>query len=214
MSSLKPLVFLVILLFGAAQASDINVKVIALFSGKAMLQVNGQQKIVKQGETFEGVLLKSASGRGAVVEIDGEEQKLGLNQSIAAGNYKKREQANLKIFPDAIGMYFVDGDINDQRTKFLVDTGATFVTISGDKAKQLGVDYTKGRPASAQTAASVVNAWVVKLDSVSIGGIEIRNVDAMVIPGSHPQEVLLGNSFLKHTSMVRAGQVLEISKRF
>lgn len=202
------------MLFGSAQAAEVSIKVIALFSGKAMLQVNGQQKIVRQGETFEGVLLKSASGRGAVVEFEGEEKKLGLNQSIAAGNYKKRERANLKIYPDDIGMYFVEGSINDQPTKFLVDTGATFVTFSGAKARRLGVDYTKGQRSSAQTAASVVNTWLVKLESVSIGGIEIRNIDAMVIPGDHPKEVLLGNSFLNHTSMVRAGQVLEITKRF
>ena len=199
---------------GSVHASDVSVKVIALFSGKAMLQVNGQQKILKNGEIFEGVLLKSASGRGAVVEIGGEEKKLRLNQSIAAGNYKKRDLANLKIYPDAVGMYFVKGRINDQSTNFLVDTGATFVTISGDKARRLGVDYTRGHRSSAQTAAAVVTAWLVKLESVSVGGIEIRDVDAMVIPGNHPEEVLLGNSFLRHTSMVRAAQVLEISKRF
>ena len=196
MSRLKPLVFLFFILFGSAQASEVSIKVIALFSGKAMLQVNGQQKIVKKGETFEGVMLKSASGRGAVVEVEGKEKKLGLNQSIAAGNYKKPERANLKIYPDAIGMYFVEGSINDQPTKFLVDTGATFVTISGDKARQLGVDYTKGHRSSAQTAASVVTAWLVKLELVSIGGIEIRNVDAMVLRKDLDQS-LLGMSFLR-----------------
>lgn len=208
-----PVCVLLIAVFGTASATDINVKVIALFSGKAMLQVNGQRKIVSNGETFEGVLLKSASGRGAVVEIEGEEMKLGLNQSIA-GNFKRPERTNLKIYPDEIGMYFVRGKINNQSTQFLVDTGATFVTISGKKAKALGVDYRKGQRSSAQTAASVVTAWLVKLDSVNVGGIEVRNVDAMVIPGSHPSDVLLGNSFLSHTSMERAGQVLEIRKRF
>jgi aspartyl protease family protein len=206
-------IVLLVAIFGAASATEINVKVIALFSGKAMLQVNGEQKIVSNGETFEGVLLKSASGRGAVVEIDGEEMKLGLNQSIA-GNFKKPERTNLKIYPDEVGMYFVRGKINDRTTDFLVDTGATFVTLSGRKASSLGVDYRKGQRSSAQTAASVVTAWLVRLDSVTVGGILVRNVDAMVIPGNHPTEVLLGNSFLSHTSMERAGQVLEIRKRF
>ncbi len=206
-------VFLLLAVFALASATEVSVKVIALFSGKAMLQVNGEQKIVSNGETFNGVLLKSSSGRGAVVEIDGEEMKLGLNQSIA-GNFKRPERSHLKIYPDEIGMYFVKGKINEQPTGFLVDTGATFVTISGKKAKSLGVDYSKGQRSSAQTAASVVTAWLVKLDSVSIGDILVRNVDAMVIPGNHPSEVLLGNSFLSHTSMQRAGQVLEIKKRF
>ena len=207
------LLFLLTAIFGLGQTAELSVKVIALFTGKAMLQVNGKQKIVSQGETFEGVLLKSATGRGAVVVIDGKESELGLNQSIA-GNYKKPERANLRIYPDNIGMYFVKGKINKQATDFLVDTGATFVTLSGKKASALGIDYLSGKPAQAQTASALVKAWQIKLKSVSIGGILLRDVDAIVIPGDQPHEVLLGNSFLKHTSIHRAGQVLEIKKRF
>ena len=207
------LLLLILLLPGLVQAAEINVKVIALFSGKAMLQVNGKQKIVNQGETFEGVLLKSASGRGAVVVIDGKETSLNLNQSIA-GNFKKPERANLRIYPDNVGMYTVEGKINKQATRFLVDTGATFVTMSGNKARALGIDYQRGQSAQAQTASAVVQAWQINLDTVSIGGILVRDVDAIVIPGDQPFEVLLGNSFLKHTSLHRAGQVLEIKKRF
>lgn len=207
------LLLLTLLLPGLVLATEINVKVIALFSGKAMLQVNGKQKIVSQGETFEGVLLQSASGRGAIVVIDGKETSLNLNQSIA-GNFKKPERNNLRIYPDDIGMYSVDGKINKQATRFLVDTGATFVTLSGKKARALGIDYKAGQPAQAQTASAVVRAWQVKLKTVSIGGILVRDVDAIVIPGDQPFEVLLGNSFLRHTSIHRAGQVLEIKKRF
>ena len=51
---------------GIAIADDVKVKVIALFANKALLQVGNQQKVVNKGEIFEGVLLQSASGRGAV----------------------------------------------------------------------------------------------------------------------------------------------------
>ena len=94
-----------------AVAADTGVKVIALFSDKALLQIGDEQKIVRKGETFEGVLLESASGRGAVVVIDGKRVKLGLNQSIA-GNFKKPDRSSLKIYPDRIGMYYVKGAIN------------------------------------------------------------------------------------------------------
>lgn len=195
-------------------AADTSIKVIALFSDKALLLINGKQKIVKKGETFEGVLLKSASGRGAVVVVDGVEKKLGLNQSIA-GNFKKPERSNLKIYPDSLGMYFVNGKINGQTTKFLVDTGASFVVMSGDKAKKLKIDYRNtGKIGQAQTAASIVTVWQIRLRSVSIGGIKIREVEAMVIPGDQPFEVLLGNSFLRHTKMQQAGSVLEIEKKY
>jgi len=196
-----------------ALAADSLVKVIALFADKALLQVGEQQKIVKKGETFEGVLLESASGRGAVVVIDGKRQKLGLNQSIA-GNFKKRNRTRMKIYPDSLGMYYVKGKINGVATRFLVDTGATFVTMSGNHAKRLKIDYRKGKYSSAQTASAVVPVWQIRLASVSIGGIELKNVDATVIAGEQPFDVLLGNSFLRHTSIQQAGAVLEIEKRY
>lgn len=204
---------LVNLALSVANADETRVKVIALFADKALLQVGEQQKIVSKGETFEGVLLQSASGRGAVVVVDGNEMKLGLNQSIA-GNFKKPERNSLRIYPDALGMYFVDGAINGEKTRFLVDTGATYVTLSGSKAGQLGIDFRKGSPSQVQTAAAVVKAWTVKLDSVSVGGIRMSNIDATVIAGDQPFEVLLGNSFLQHTRMQKAGAVLELNKRF
>jgi aspartyl protease family protein len=196
-----------------AAAAGSNVKVIALFTDKALLQVGDQQKIVSKGETFEGVLLKSASGRGAVVVIDGKDMKLGLNQSIA-GNFKKPDRSSMRIFPDQLGMYYARGAINGQATRFLVDTGATFVTMSGSKAHSLNIDFREGTPSSAQTASAIVPVWQITLESVSIGGIRVPNVEATVIAGDQPSEVLLGNSFLQHTRLQKAGAVLEIEQRF
>ena len=201
------------MMMGLSLASDAEVRVIALFYDKALLQVGDKQKIVKKGETFEGVLLESASGRGAIVVINGNRLKLGLNQSIA-GNFKKPDRSSMKIYPDSQGMYYVKGAINGQPTRFLVDTGATFVTMSGRKARSLKIDYLRGTRSTAQTAAAVVPVFQVKLQSVSIGGIRLPNVDATVIDGDQPVDVLLGNSFLQHTRMQKAGSVLEIRKRF
>ncbi len=208
--------FIVLLLLvsaGVAIAQSARVKVIALFSNKALLQVGDKQKVVSAGETFEGVLLQSATGRGAVVVINGETMNLDLNQSIA-GNFKKPERSNLRIFPDARGMYFVKGAINNSSTRFLVDTGATNVTMSGSKARALGIDYKKGKRGMAQTAAAVVPVWQVTLNSVSIGGIKLNNVTATVIEGDKPTEVLLGNSFLRHTDIQQTSSVLIISERY
>ena len=196
----------------AVTAQQADVKVIALFTNKALLQVGGQQKIVSKGETFEGVLLQSASGRKAVVVIDGETLELDLNQSIGS-SYKKRERTRLSIAPDARGMYYVTGTINGISTNFLVDTGATHVTLSGRKARALNVDFKKGVRGKAQTAAAVVAVWQIRLASVSIGTIKVSNVTAMVIEGSHPAEVLLGNSFLSRTEIQKAGSTLEITQR-
>ena len=99
-------------------------------------------------------------------------------------------------------------------THFLVDTGATNVTLSGNKAKSLGIDFRKGLSGKAQTANAVVPAWRVQLDSVSIGDIKLYNVTATVLAGDSPREVLLGNSFLGRMELQQAGAVLTIKKRY
>ena len=206
--------FVFLLLFTTAFAAQAaGVKVIALFSNKALLQVGGQQKVVKAGETFEGVMLQSASGRGAVVVIDGETMTLGLNQSIA-GNFKKPNRDKVRIVPDAQGMYFVNGKINGTSIDFLVDTGATNVAMSGRQARALNIDFKKGLRGQAQTAAAVVEVWQITLNSVSVGDIKLSNVTASVIAGNQPGQVLLGNSFLRHTDMHQADSALVIRKRY
>jgi len=207
------IVMLLLVPAAATLAESGDVKVIALFSNKALLQVGDQQKVVSAGETFAGVLLQSATGRGAVVVIDGETMNLGLNQSIA-GNFKKPDRSKLRIVPDARGMYFVKGTINGTATSFLVDTGATHVTMSGNKARALKIEFKKGVRGIAQTAAALVPVWQVELNSVSIGGIKLSNVSATVIDGDKPEEVLLGNSFLRHTDMQQTNSLLIIRKRY
>jgi aspartyl protease family protein len=200
-----------ILITSIADATD--VRVIGLFTNKALLKINGQQKLLTKGESFDGVTLESASGRGAVVLIDGESRKLGLNQTIQ-GNYKKPERIVSKIFPDFQGMYFITGKVNGQPMRFLVDTGATNVTLSGQNATRIGIDFKKGVRGYAKTAASTVPVWRIMLDSVRIGDINVPNVQATVIEGSEPSDALLGNSFLKHTRIQRIGRAMEIEKRY
>jgi len=196
-----------------AGAFAANIKVIGLFTDKALLQIDGQQKLLSKGETFSGVKLISASGRGAVISIDGETRKLGLNQGIQS-NYKKQDHSVSRIFPDFQGMYYIAGSINGRSTRFLVDTGATDVTLSGTHATQIGIDYRRGTKSFAHTAASTVPVWQVTLDSVSVGGIRVPNVAATVIEGSRPRDVLLGNSFLKFTHLQRIGNVMELKQKF
>ena len=213
MTSLRATLVLLLLFTTALPAQATGVKVIALFSNKALLQVGEQQKIVKSGETFEGVTLQSASGRGAVVVIDGETMTLGLNQSIAV-NFKKPNRDKVRILPDAKGMYFVNGKINGKPIDFVVDTGATNVAMSGRQARALKIDFKKGVRGQAQTAAAVVEVWQVTLNSVSVGDIQFSNVTATVIAGNQPRQVLLGNSFLRHTDIQQAGSALVIRKRY
>ncbi len=197
----------------AVYAEEVNVKIIALFTGKALLNVDGEQKILAKGEVFRGVLLVLASGRSAIISIDGEERKIGLNQSIQS-NYKTANRSKSRVYPDSLGMYFIDGQINGRATRFLVDTGATYVTMSSQHARMVGIDYRRGNRALVQTATETVPVWQVRLKSISVGDIALSNIEASVIEGSEPNMVLLGNSFLSRTELKRKGTVMELQKRF
>ncbi len=202
-----------ILLVPASSADDVIIKVVGLFTNKAFLEIDGKQKIVSKGETFNGVTLISASARNAVVSIHGETKKLGLNQSIGS-NYKTPDRANSTIYPDEQGMYYIKGRINGRGMRFLIDTGATYVTMSGQQAALIGIHYRQGIRKFAHTASATVPVWQIVLDRVSVGGISISNVAATVIEGPRPYVTLLGNSFLKYTELQRTGSAMELRQRF
>ena len=111
------------------------------------------------------------------------------------------------------GHYTTIGTINGQVTSFLVDTGATSVSISQIEAEKLGLRYLYGKRIVTQTANGLVPAYQFQLTSVRIGDVEVRDVEAIVIPGvmSH---VLLGNSFLNRFGMRRDNEVMTLELRY
>ena len=66
-----------------------------------------------------------------------------------------------------------------------------------------------GRPITVQTAAGPRPGYVVTLDSVQVGGIVLRQVDAIVssVPDA-PAITLLGMSFLGRLEMKQQGNQL------
>src|SRR5204863_6727546 len=97
--------------------------------------------------------------------------------------------------------------------RFLVDTGATAVSLSASDATRLGIDYRKGQPSLMGTANGSAVAYQVKLDTVRVGNIILSNVDAAVLEGQMPF-ALLGMSFLNRMEMKRNGQTMVLTKRF
>lgn len=65
------------------------------------------------------------------------------------------------------------------------------------EARRLGIDYrASGTPMMVSTASGTVRSWRVMLNSVKLGGIELLGVEAAVVEGDYPTEILLGMSFL------------------
>ena len=109
---------------------------------------------------------------------------------------------------NAYGHYVANGKINGQTVEFLVDTGATYLGIPAAVARRLGLK--RGVASSSQTAAGVVRTYLVKLDSVRLGDIELRNVTASIIPDMPGEGVLLGMSFLKDLEIVQSGNTMTL----
>ncbi|BAO45387.1 retropepsin-like aspartic protease family protein [Thiolapillus brandeum] len=107
------------------------------------------------------------------------------------------------------GHYVATGAINGQPVVFLVDTGATDVAISEKLARKLRLEKRAG--GFSHTANGVVAVWQTRLNRVSLGNIELRNISASILPDLKPaDQVLLGMSFLKKLEIVQKGDTLTL----
>ncbi len=175
-----------------------QVQVVGLFPGAAVLSIDGQRKLVKVGQTGPaGVQVVSADSQGAVLRVEGVARHYGLTRDYSATTGAASQPAQISIAKGIGGHFWVAGSIGGRTVQFLVDTGATAVAMNENAAKRLGIDYrVEGQPMVVNTASGTAQAWSIKLDSVKIGGIEVLGVEAAVVAGEAPTEVLLGMSFL------------------
>lgn len=98
------------------------------------------------------------------------------------------------------GHYIANGEINHHPVTFMVDTGATLISIPEPLARQLGLN--KLQPMTARTANGTVQVYRTRLDSVRLGNIELRDVAASINPGmASGDKVLLGMSFLRQLEL-------------
>jgi aspartyl protease family protein len=205
-----------LLLAASSDAAVDAVQVLGLFKDRAVVVIGERQRVLRTGETSpEGVKLLSANAREAVLEVDGRRGTYPLGSRIST-QFATAEQRgpSVRVWPAEDGTYTVAGSINGLPVTFLVDTGASKVAMNANQAKRLGIDYrVVGKPSMAATASGVVRTFEVVLDRVKVGEIELRGVEAGVIDGPHPQEVLLGMTFLERLDMNRTGKALELRKR-
>ena len=203
-----------LLLFLSTAVGATDVALIGLIGEKAAVLAiaGGEPKTVKVGQKWSGVTVVSVERGQATVEIDGKQRVLQIGQ-----HYRARPAADSRgkvtLASDARGMFFAEGAINGAPIRFLVDTGASSVALPASDAVRLGIDYRKGRPGFSQTAGGVVPTYVVQLDSVRLGSIELTGVEAVVIEQGL-SIALLGMTFLNRLEMQRDGQTMTLLRRF
>lgn len=208
------MLMLALLTAGEANAVD-KIVVLGLFRDRAVLAIDGTQRVLAAGQASpEGVLLVSANTESAVLEIDGRRETYRLGSHIMSEFSAPAPGTRVTVAPDEQGMYRVNGSINGFQVAFMVDTGATLVAMNRDEAARMGIDYRMdGRETQAATASGVGRIFVVTLDSVRVGDIELADVSAAVHDGEFPLVILLGNSFLNRVDLRREGRLLEIREK-
>ena len=136
-----------------------------------------------------------------------EEKQYNPNQAVST-DFLLEGVRELVLERNRWGHYVANGEINGQEVTFMLDTGATDVSIPLSVADKLGLE--KGRALIYQTANGPAKVYASILDQVSLGAISLNNIRASINPNMHQQEVLLGMSFLKHLEFTQRGNTLSL----
>ncbi|OAI51627.1 hypothetical protein AYO46_07655, partial [Betaproteobacteria bacterium SCGC AG-212-J23] len=197
--------------FGARAA---DVALIGVIGDKAAVIAvdGGEPKTVKLGQTWNGIKVITIEKSSATVEFDGRQHVLPLGQHYRGAPASDGRQT-VTLAADPRGHFFADATVNDQPVRFVVDTGASVVVISAADAARAGLDYRKGPRANMQTANGASTGYYVKIERVRVGGIELRNVDGVVVEQGLGSVGLLGMSFLNRLEMRRDGERMELIRR-
>lgn len=199
----------------AAQALAASVAVAGVFPGKALLVIDGgAPTFVAVGQTTAGgVRVLGIEGDAVTVEFDGKRRVMRMGQSVVSQGADASQSQEVRLAADARGHFLVQGAVNGTSVRFLLDTGATMVSLGAADAGRIGIDWRKGLPGMTQTANGRMRAWKVRLDSVRVGDITLHGVDGLVHEGDMPV-ALLGMSFLSRTEMRNEGSTMILKKRY
>ncbi len=181
---------------------------------RALLVVDGQPYTMNVGQSVGGVKLLRWNGEVAEVERGGRVYPMRVGETpVQLGVAPPRAAAREIVLHAGSGGHFTaGGSINGKQVRFMVDTGATLVSLGKDDADRLGVDLGNARRGTTQTANGPVPVWLVTLTSVRVGEVELANVGAAVVPQPMPM-VLLGNSFLSRLQMKRENDTMRLELR-
>jgi len=216
MLNIKILVALILSALALQVLADTRVNVVGLFSDKALVTINGgAPQSLAAGQTKNGVKLISANSEAATFIVEGKRQTLKMGQAASvATSAGPANNDPVSLYADKAGHFFGNLSVNGASLKYVVDTGATTVAFNSGDAKYAKIDYEKGERVAMSTANGMVNAYLVKLNTLKIGTIILNNVEATVNEGGSPTVVLLGMSALNRLDMRRDNSIMTLTKKY
>ena len=216
MYKMQTLILVVTVLLAAPVLAATQLNVVGLFSGKAVVAINGSApQTIAAGQTKNGVKLLSANSESAIFLVEGKQQTLKMGQAASiAGANAPANNSPVSLYADQAGHYFGNLNVNGVSLKYVVDTGATTVALNSGDAKFAKIDYEKGEKVTMSTANGNVSAYLVHINTLKIGTIVLNDVVATVSEGDSPPFVLLGMTALNRMSMKNENAILTLSKKY
>lgn len=181
--------------------------------GMVVLTIDGQRHTLRKGATTAGVTLVDADSDEAILEIGGEQRRLGVSDRVS-GAFTAPGVRQIDIQRNDRMQYQTTATINGRRIPVLVDTGANIVAMNATQAERLGIPPGAGEATRVETAGNALIGRSVQLDSVDVGGIRVDNVRATVLDGEYPRMILLGMTFLEHVSLQERNGILSLSREW
>jgi aspartyl protease family protein len=169
-----------------------------------MNQPEDQQRRI--GKLMVGAMWLLLLGLLTLFFTDFLDKQYNPNQQIAS--VQRDGQQEIVLQRNKYGHYVASGMINQQPVVFMLDTGASDISIPQQVAQRLGLQA--GRPITYQTANGPAINYATRLDSVSLGHITLHNLPASINPNVNHADVLLGMSFLKHLEFSQKGNTLTL----
>jgi len=201
----------VLLLPALCLASEVQVVGVTPGLCANVVIAGGPPITIEIGETVDGVKVLRVDRRSAVLSINGITRTLPL--VTYRGSVGDGVGDSVTLSADESGHFMTSGAVNGESVRFIVDTGATLITLSRAQAQRIGLDYDGGTPTQSMTVNGIVKGWRVSLDSVQVGDTTESDVDAIVVDNDTLPVGLLGMSYLNRFDMQRHGSTLVLRRR-
>ena len=219
MVEMKSALFVIWLCLAMQAFAATRVNVVGLFNNKVLVMINGSgPHTISAGQSKNGVKLLSANSNAATLMIEGKRQVLSMGQaaSVGAGSTSSSSGVNnpVNLYADKSGHFFGNLKINGTSLKYVVDTGATNVTMNSADANFAKINYSNGQKVNMATANGVVSAINVNVNTLNIGTIVLNNVNVTIVEGGSPPFVLLGMSAQNRLNIKRENSIMTLSKKY
>ena len=116
----------------------------------------------------------------------------------------------VQLVRNRYGHYITSGLINNKPVTFLVDTGASEVSIPQKLAQKLGLKAGIALPRN--TANGIIEVYMTELNQLQIGDIKLYDLRASINPYMDGETILLGMSALKEIEFHQRGKVLTLTQ--